>query len=110
MAKKERMSEKMYKNSPTLASDENGKKYIKKNEPTEAEKKSARVNDGTDGMPLHEVHARHQNDMFQLYQKHAKEFADMHMRHQVEAGGAGGANPAADGGELIKKVESDKKE
>lgn len=101
------MSKRMYKNSPTLESDESGKKYIKKNEPTDAEKKSAQVSDGTDGIQMHEVHAKQAKERFDLYQKHDKEFMDMYTRHQIEGGGA---DPGATGGEMISKIENNKGE
>lgn len=110
MAKKERMSEKMYKNSPTLETDESGKKYIKKNSPTEGEKKSARVSDGTEGIPINELHQKHEKEMFDLYQNHTKQLRDVYEKQRAEIG-AGGGNPAgATGGEMINKVENDKKE
>lgn len=44
---------KMYGSSPRIVADANGKKVIKKG-PTEAEKKSARVSDGTEGIAITE--------------------------------------------------------
>ncbi len=66
---------KMYKDSPTLATDESGKKYIKKG-PTEAEKKASEVNAGTDGIPVTE-HGP-------MYERHIKEVSDMQDRHLAE--------------------------
>lgn len=96
---------KMYANSPTLSSDENGKKYIKKNNPTPAEKKSAQVSDGTDGIQEHEktmkdMSDRHAKERFDLYQKHESEHLDVALKVR--------GNPGGD--DMINKVEKDKKE
>lgn len=113
--------EKMYANSPKLETDEDGKKYIKKG-PTEAEKKSAEVNDGTDGMQKHEgmpmenrhamerrdMHNRHETehsmqkgDKKEMHGRHEKDMKEMHKKHEGESKG---------GEEIIKKVEETKKE
>lgn len=73
MDKKIPRHEKMYKDSPKLATDESGKKYIKKG-PTEAEKKTARTEDGTEGMA----------EQGPMYERHMKETSDMHDRHLAE--------------------------
>lgn len=98
---------KMYAHSPTLETDENGKKYIKKNSPTPAEKKSAQVSDGTDGLMADQIR-NNEKEKFALYQKHINEYMDMHTKHMLTM--AGGANPGATGGEMIEKVEKDKGE
>lgn len=67
---------KMYANSPTLETDSDGKKYIKKNSPNEAEKKTSEVNSGTDGMQ--------QTEHGPMYDRHMKETSDMHDRHLEE--------------------------
>lgn len=69
--KKKSRSEKMYSDSPKISTDESGKKVI-----TKAEKKSAEVNSGTDGIPEHEKHA------MELAQKHEKERLDLHHQHE----------------------------
>lgn len=115
--------EKMYANSPTLETDKDGKKYIKKNMPTEAEKKTSEQSAGIDGIQKHEsgmpmevrhsmergaMHTRHETehmmhkgDKKEMHGRHEKEMKDMHGRHEKEATGGEG---------LIKKVESGKKE
>ena len=102
-------ADKMYANSPTLETDDAGKKYIKKNSPTKAEKKSAQVSDGTDGLQADQIKQKHSGEMFEMMQRHQKDYMETHTRHMLEAA-KGGGNPA-DGGEgLINKVESGKKE
>lgn len=108
--------EKMYANSPTLEKGEDGKPYVKKNKPTEAEKKTAEVDSGTAGMQMHDathalergmMHHRHEmehtaqdmkgGDKKEMHARHIKEIADMHKRHEK-------------GGKIIEKVEDNKKE
>ena len=102
---RERMSERMYKNGPTLESREDGTKYIKKNKPTEAQKKSAQVNDGTDGILSSQI-KQHQAERDDMMHKHYKEFVDMHSRHLDEMA----KNAGNTGGEMINKVENNQGE
>lgn len=104
---KEPKYKKMYANSPTLETDSEGKKYIKKNNPTPAEKKSGQVSDGTDGLMAEQIR-NNEKEKFSMYQKHVNEYMDMHTKHMLSM--AQGVNPAATGGEMIDKVEKDKKE
>lgn len=100
-----------YKDSPTMERDgDSGKMEVKKNSPTAAEKDSARVNSGTDGMQEHD------QAVMKLHQKHAKERMDMHHKHEKEhlslmqkampAAPAGEDKGSGDGDEKIQKVES----
>lgn len=120
MAKKS-MSEKLYKDSPEMKrDDESGKMSVKKKEkgePTEAEKESARVSDGTAGMPVHERHGMERADMIKRHEaehkalgdaeradvhaRHSKEYSDMLKRHDKDYASTGSGG----GKEKIKKVE-----
>jgi len=73
-------SDRMYKNSPKIVADESGKKKIQKG-PTAAEKESARVSDGTAGIPIHE---RHMSEVGDMYKRHQTEYGDMVKRHVKE--------------------------
>ncbi|MFA7278763.1 MAG: hypothetical protein WC100_01600 [Sterolibacterium sp.] len=105
-------SEKMYSESPELKrDDDSGKMKVSK-----AEKKSARVSDGTDGMKITEEglppHVRQANERRDMYNRHETEHAvadngkaekkeihvrhqaeikDMHKRHEKSVGGGSGA-------------------
>ncbi len=96
--------EKMYANSPTLETDENGKKYIKKNSPNEAEKKSAEVNDGTDGMKVH--YERQLKELSDMSDRHLAERKDMTKRHMSEMKKS---TPAETGADEIDRIEKDEK-
>lgn len=115
------MDKKLYKNSPTMERNAEGKMAAKKG-PTEAEKKSSEVNAGTEGvahegMPPHARHALERRDMHNRHEtehaihdngkggskkdmhgRHEKEMAEMHKRHDKESTGSGG------GKEKIEKV------
>lgn len=69
----------MYKDSPTVGDDGEGKKVVKKAGKTETPegKKSAESDSGTDGMAGTEEHMK-------MYHKHAKERLDMHHKHEEE--------------------------
>lgn len=122
------MHKKLYKNSPEMKRDEeSGAMKVEKKGPTEAEKDSARTNDGTEGMkinegmPPHARQAQERRDMYNrhetehamldngggsktdVYTRHAKEMQDMHKRHGKEADTGSGA-----GAEKIEKVSEDK--
>lgn len=98
---------KMYENSPEMKRDgEDGKMKI-----TKAEKISARTNDGTEGMPIHEngmpmdvrhaherrdMHSRHETehmmhkgDKKEMHGRHESEMKSMHGRHEKEMSGTG---------------------
>lgn len=106
MARKDR-----YKNSPTLARDEESGKM------TPTQKKSEEVNSGTEGVaheegvPAHARHAHERRDMYnrhetehmmhdhgghgekeELHTRHEKERKDMHSRHEKELTGEGGGH------------------
>lgn len=76
---------KMYAGSPRIESDDAGKKVIKKG-PSEGEKKTSEAGSGTDGVPAHEVHIKHEKERHDLYLKQSKDFMDMHARHLSEMG------------------------
>lgn len=71
---------KMYKDSPEMKRDEDGKVKV-----SQAEKKSAEVNSGTDGMaqqgPLYDRHIKEVSDM---HDRHLEERKDMTKRHMKE--------------------------
>lgn len=107
-----RRSEKMYKDSPTIA-DEGGKKVVKKRE-----KKAAETDSGTDGMPEHDksaldMHHKHEKEHLDLNQKHEKERHELHSKHMKSAveGGAGGpvteSKEKHEGGHEPKKEKTD---
>lgn len=85
-------SDKMYKDSPTIGEDGEGKKVVKKKE-----SKAAETDSGTEGMPEHESHAlemhhKHEKEHLDLNQKHEKERHALHSKHMKSAveGPAGG--------------------
>ena len=84
-------SEKMYKDSPRVEKDADGKPEIRKGsknerevgkEPAESDKNDA----GEGGMPVQakEMHDRHMSEMKDMHGRHEKEHKDMHKRHQAE--------------------------
>lgn len=98
-------AERMYSKTPKMERGEEGKMKV-----TRAEKESARTNDGTEGIPIHEdgisphmrqamersmIHHRHETehtmhdngkigDKKDMHVRHVKEVADMHKRHEKE--------------------------
>lgn len=76
-------SDKMYKDSPTIKSDDDGKKVVAKG-------KTAEENDsGTDHMHVNEKHAmemeaKHSKERLDLHHKHEKEHHAMHLKHMGE--------------------------
>lgn len=117
---------KMYKDSPKLErDDESGKMEAKKPDHKEEEKKDGTEGEDRggmkDGVPAHArhviermgMHHKHENehhthdhgkhgDKKEMHGRHQKEMSEMHKRHEKEAGKTGG--------DMIEKVESDKKE
>lgn len=100
------MSKKLYKNSPKFERDEeSGAMGVKK--PSAAEKESAEVNSGTDGImtterqmkEISDTHARHQAELKDLHKRHQKE---MKSDESKETEGSG------DGEEKIEKVSKEK--
>ncbi len=79
---------KMYANSPKLERDnDSGKVKVSK-----AEKKSAEVASGTDGIEQHDSHIavlaqKHEKELFDLYQKHKSDYQEV-MQKAVTTGGA----------------------
>ena len=72
--------EKFYKNSPTMKMDkETGKMSVSREQ-----EKADRVEDGTDGIPVHEGMETHAGERTMLKHKHIKEHMDMHTKHVVE--------------------------
>lgn len=115
MEKKIPKHEKMYANSPKLEKGEDGKPYIKKNNPTEAEKKTAEVDSGTDGMPIDVRHAHERRDMHSRQEtEHMMtkgEKAEMHSRHlgDMKALQKKHEKEASTGGKEISRIKSDEK-
>ena len=119
-------ADKMYKDTPEMKRDEeSGKMGV-----TKAEKKSAQVSDGTDGMQQHEempphvrhaherrdMHHRHETEHMihdngkggskeELHSRHEKEMKDMHKRHEKDSSPSKGSGSGA---EKISKVEKGK--
>lgn len=101
---------KMYKDSPTIASDENGKKYIKKG-PTEAEKKTARTSDGTEGSAINEhepVYERHMKELSDMSDRHMSERKDMTKRHMKEMKSMAPSEDDEAGKEEIDRIKGEK--
>ena len=76
-------SDKMYKDSPRIETDADGKKVM-----TRGKKEAARTDDGTEGMTLHESHAmemhhKHAKERLELHQKHEKEHHELHAKHAI---------------------------
>lgn len=96
---------KMYANSPKIESDDTGKKVVTKG-PSEAEKKTARVSDGTEGIvkenPL-EMYRAQAKERFDMHQKHEKEFMDLGLKYAPADSGDTGADK-------IDKIENKEKE
>lgn len=109
------MSKKMYKNSPKVTRDEeSGKVVVKKDSPTEDEKKSAEVNAGTDGIAAHEGHLkdmldRHQAEMKSMADGHMDQLKKFHEKYLAKEEGSEGEDKA-NGKKEIKKVEKEGKE
>lgn len=129
--------ERMYKDSPRLDRDEDGKMGIKKG-PSEDEKKSSRTSDGTQGMEIHERHASERREMKHrhigehlamhhrhelehahhkhgskelLHERHERELKEMHGRHESEDKSMHDRHEKEEtGGAMIKKVEKNEKE
>lgn len=102
-------ADKMYKSSPKMERNDEGKMKV-----TKAEKESARTNDGTEGMPIHEegvspqmrhamertmMHHRHETEHTMhdngktgekkdMHSRHIKEVMDMHKRHEKDLSGS----------------------
>ncbi len=72
-----RRGDKMYKDSPTVGTNEDGKKVVKKG-PSEAEKKTEKTDAGTEGMPEHDKKS------LAMHHKHAQERMDLHQKHEKD--------------------------
>lgn len=109
------MSKKLYKNSPKVERDEEtGKVGIKRGSPTDAEKKSAEVNAGTDGIPMHEPHlqdmlTRHQAEMKAMQDGHMEQIKNFHGKYLSKGNDSNGEDKTG-GKEEIKKIEKEGKE
>lgn len=102
---------KMYANSPTLETDEDGKKYIKKNSPNDAEKRSSEVNSGTDGIQKTEhgpMYERQMQELSDMNDRHLSERKDMTKRHMNEMKKATPDDEGESGEEEIKKIKEAK--
>lgn len=74
-------SSKLYKDSPKIEKDEDGKPGIKKPSKADAEDMGTEGNPlpgAGDGMPVEDEQAEHMHD------RHARETKDMHKRHEDE--------------------------
>lgn len=101
---------KMYANSPTLETDESGKKYIKKNSPNAAEKKTSEVNSGTDGMQITEqgpMYERHMKEISDMSDRHLAERKDITKRHMSEMKKNTPSDEVDTGEEQIKKIKKE---
>lgn len=95
-------TEKMYGKSPKIVADENGKKVVRRGM-NDAEKKSARVSDGTEGIAIHERQMKEIDDM---HTRHAGEHKDMVKRHLKEFKGS--VPEGETGAAEIKRIEKNK--
>lgn len=82
-------SSKMYKDSPTIGEDDEGKKVVKKGgeKETEAGKEAAKTDDGTIGIQEKDTLAlgqKHEKERLDLHHKHEKEHHAMHQKHGKE--------------------------
>lgn len=80
-------SEKLYKDSPSIKKDGDGKPKITK--PTKADGENMGVEgNGLEGagdkMPIDLMHERHAKEMKDTHKRHQEEFKDMHDRHEKE--------------------------
>lgn len=84
-------SDKMYKDTPSIKKDGDGKAAIKK--PSDADKENMGLSGSplpdsgsNDGMPIQvgEMHDRHQKEMKDTHKRHEEEIKDMHKRHMKE--------------------------
>lgn len=84
-------SEKLYKNSPKVEKDKDGKPGISKPKPQDKDATAtggAPLEGGGDGMPLdiHEqehtsMYKRHQEELSSMSDRHLKDVKEMHKRH-----------------------------
>lgn len=104
-------SDKLYKDSPKIEKDGDGKPGIKKPSKADGENMGIEGNPqpgAGDGMPvpvdekMEEMHGRHTREMKDMHKRHEDEHKDMNKRHMKEAGKLSGTP-----GEDIKE---DKKE
>jgi len=72
-------SDKMYKDSPKIESDGEGKKTVSKKS-----KEAERTDDGTEGMPIDEMDVRHAKERLVLHHKHEIDHAEMEAKHVKE--------------------------
>lgn len=81
--------DKLYKDSPKIEKNDDGKPGIKKPTPADAENMGTEGNDSPgagDGMPVQveEMHGRHEKEMKDMHARHEGEQKDMHKRHGKE--------------------------
>lgn len=107
-------SERMYKDSPSVKKDADGKPEVRKGsmnereagkEPAESDKTEA----GEGGVPVQaeEMHGRHMTEMKDMHKRHEDEHKDMHKRHEKETKKVFGEAKAEEG---AKKNTSDNPE
>lgn len=82
-------SEKLYKDSPAITKDQDGKPGVTKPTKADGENMGIEGNDiegAGDGMPVktQEMHDRHQKEMKDTHKRHEEEIKDMHKRHAKE--------------------------
>ena len=99
-------SDKMYKDSPKIESDGEGKKKVVKGESAEG-KKAERTDDGTEGVAIHEkaameMHQKHSKERLDLHHKHEKEHHELNAKHMKEG------SPAEEAAESPKVEKSEK--
>lgn len=113
---------KMYKDSPSMERNEEGKMDVKKKPAHKDDVKAGTEGEVREGIPAHarhaiermELHHKHQHehhahdhgkhgDKKEMHERHEKEHRDMHKRHEKEM-------KSPDGQEMIDKVEDDKGE
>lgn len=94
-------SDKMYKDTPKMERNKEGKMGVKK--PSEKEEKEAPENTGTDGMEVHvkDMHERHANELKDMHKRHEKEHKAIMEKHGAKESGEG---------EKVEKGEKAKKD
>lgn len=76
-------SDKMYKDSPKIDKDENGKAVVKKSsgEEKKEEATSGKGEIGDSKTPIQEMHDRHLSEMKDMHKRHQKEHTAMSEKH-----------------------------
>ena len=77
-------SKALYKDSPTIEKNEEGKAAIKKPSKADGEDMGTAENDGEMPVQVQEMHNRHMTEMKDMHGRHEEEHKAMHKRHQKE--------------------------